>query len=99
MDIIINDCTYRQNYEEGIDMILEQEQRDKIRGIECGAQYPTGVGQIDRDDCPLYVYTPTGCMFCEYGHMLECHYPWDCETANCSYYLVDVLIKQYHRLD
>jgi len=29
------------------------------------------------------------CMFCQCGHMTECHYPHDCETAGCSHYLRD----------
>ena len=28
-------------------------------------------------------------MFCMTGHMLECHYPYDCEEAQCSHYLRD----------
>ena len=26
------------------------------------------------------------CMFCSYGHMLECHYPFTCDEAECSHY-------------
>jgi len=28
---------------------------------------------------------PFNCIFCPYGHMTECHYPLDCEQANCSH--------------
>jgi hypothetical protein len=28
---------------------------------------------------------PQRCMMCECGHMTECHYPFDCEHANCSH--------------
>jgi len=27
------------------------------------------------------------CMFCGCGHMTECHYPLDCEEAQCGHYL------------
>ena len=30
--------------------------------------------------------TPMTCMFCPYGHMTECHFPYTCEEANCSPY-------------
>jgi len=26
------------------------------------------------------------CMFCSYGHMLECHYPYTCDEAECDHY-------------
>lgn len=26
------------------------------------------------------------CMFCSFGHMLECHYPLTCEEAECDHY-------------
>ncbi|MBU1067857.1 hypothetical protein KKE60_08725, partial [Patescibacteria group bacterium] len=26
------------------------------------------------------------CMFCQYGHLLECHHPYNCEEANCEHY-------------
>lgn len=35
-------------------------------------------------DCECF--TPLAAMFCPYGHMLECHYPVNCETANCSHF-------------
>jgi len=30
------------------------------------------------------------CMFCSYGHMLECHYPLTCEGAECDHYLGEI---------
>lgn len=29
--------------------------------------------------------TPMACMLCQFGHMTECHYPLDCEEAQCSH--------------
>ncbi len=29
---------------------------------------------------------PMQAMFCEFGHLTECHFPRDCEEANCSHY-------------
>jgi hypothetical protein len=26
------------------------------------------------------------CMFCAYGHMTECHYPYDCNSEYCNHY-------------
>lgn len=30
------------------------------------------------------------CMFCGFGHMLECHYPFTCEEAECAHYRAEV---------
>lgn len=30
---------------------------------------------------------PMAAFFCQNGHMLECHYPYDCSTAACSHLL------------
>jgi hypothetical protein len=35
-------------------------------------------------------------MFCQYGHMTECHYPHDCEAAMCGHYQVQ---DDFERLD
>jgi hypothetical protein len=51
--------------------------------------HPTGVGKIQRGECPLHTWSPIGCTFCRYGHMLECHYPHTCEEARCSHYIVE----------
>lgn len=48
--------------------------------------YPAGVELIESGGCPLGAGSPMACMFCCYGHMLECHYPMDCAEANCSHY-------------
>ena len=53
-------------------------------------RFPTGTGRIGRGECPQGLTTPIGCMFCECGHMLECHYPDSCETAECSHYLKEI---------
>jgi hypothetical protein len=37
-------------------------------------------------ECPIGGLSPVSCMFCEFGHMTECHYPLDCEEAQCSHY-------------
>lgn len=35
--------------------------------------------------CPLGHASPMACMFCQFGHMTNCHYPLTCEQANCSH--------------
>jgi hypothetical protein len=42
--------------------------------------------------CPMnkLASIPMGCMFCEFGHMLDCHYPKSCEEAMCSHYQAEV---------
>jgi len=39
--------------------------------------------------CPMYhqkIINIGGCMFCSYGHMTECHYPYTCDTEYCHHY-------------
>jgi len=30
------------------------------------------------------------CMYCPYGHMLECHYPLTCDEAECDHYKAEM---------
>lgn len=32
----------------------------------------------------------TAAFFCQTGHLTECHYPMDCEGAECGHYLLHV---------
>lgn len=54
--------------------------------IEKNLGHPTGLGNINRGECPLGSVTPMACMLCAYGHMLDCHYPKTCTEAKCSHY-------------
>ena len=45
-----------------------------------------GVVKISTGQCPMSGTSPMACMFCQYGHMTDCHYPATCEEANCSHY-------------
>lgn len=40
--------------------------------------------------CPLGGTNPMACMFCQYGHMTDCHYPLTCDEAECSHYLSEL---------
>jgi hypothetical protein len=42
-----------------------------------------GVPGNDKCVCP----TPMAAMVCPFGHMLECHYPMDCEEAECDHFM------------
>lgn len=46
----------------------------------------TGIELIQIGKCPVNATSPIACMFCPYGHMLECHYPKTCAEAVCSHY-------------
>jgi len=39
----------------------------------------------DNDNCQCQ--HPMQSMFCSFGHMLECHYPYSCQDAGCSHLL------------
>jgi len=47
-------------------------------------RYPSGVDLINAGKCPRKATSPMACMFCPTGHMLECHYPYDCHAAECN---------------
>jgi hypothetical protein len=47
--------------------------------------YPAGVDLIASGQCPTGKTSPMACMFCMTGHILECHFPLDCQTAGCSH--------------
>lgn len=51
--------------------------------LDCG--YPAGVVMIDMDLCGIGAATPMSCMFCQYGHLNECHFPRNCQQAQCSH--------------
>ena len=39
--------------------------------------------------CPIEEKNITNlvkCMFCAYGHMTECHYPYTCDSEYCNHY-------------
>jgi hypothetical protein len=42
-----------------------------------------GVPGNDKCICP----EPINAMACPYGHMLECHYPLECEEALCEQFM------------
>lgn len=66
---------------------MDEKSRKNIEEMEKHSRFPTGVGRIDRGECPIDGLTPMNCMFCDFGHMLECHYPHTCKEAECSHYL------------
>ncbi len=49
-------------------------------------EYPRGIDLIDWGMCPLLASTPMACMSCQFGHMLECHFPMDCEESHCGHH-------------
>ncbi len=65
---------------------MDESSRQSIEEIESHLGHATGIGAIDRGECPCYAITPIACTFCSYGHMLDCHYPKTCEEAQCDHY-------------
>ncbi len=61
--------------------------------ISSMGRFPTGMGRIARGKCPVGACLPIACMFCQYGHMLECHHTQTCEEAQCSHYLVEMAVE------
>ena len=50
-----------------------------------------GIALTSNGQYPLGGTSPMACMFCQYGHMTDCHYPLTCEQANCSHYQSEVI--------
>lgn len=75
-------------------VITDIEERGPIRTV----QFDPETGKIDTDSwpyltCPIIDGKPTNplsCMFCDSGHMTECHYPFSCEEVNCSHYQAEI---------
>jgi hypothetical protein len=65
---------------------MDNESQKVIEELEKHSRFPTGTGKIERDECEMGAISPVSCMFCPYGHMLECHYPFTCDEAECSHY-------------
>ncbi len=66
--------------------MLDEETRKTIAELEKNSRFPTGIGRIEGGECEAGALNPMACMFCPYDHMLECHYPYTCEEAECSHY-------------
>lgn len=56
-----------------------------------GAHEQTTMNYPDPEHNPICQCYPNmmSCMFCPYGHMLECHYPMTCEEAECDHYQIE----------
>lgn len=67
-------------------MGLDQESRKNIADMERQSGQPSGIGRINRGECPIHAVNTMACMFCPWGHMLHCHYPFTCEEADCGHY-------------
>ena len=65
---------------------MSDESKENISDLEAKMRFSTGIGRVTRGECPVRAVTPIGCMFCSYGHMLECHYPQICVDAECYHY-------------
>ena len=54
-----------------------------------------GATRISTGQCPLGHASPMACMFCEFGHMTDCHYPLTCEQADCSHHQAELEAEGY----
>lgn len=60
--------------------------QDFLRMLSLEGKYEPGMVKIKTGTCPINGLNPVACFFCRYGHLLECHYPLDCEKAQCSHW-------------
>lgn len=61
----------------------------QIEHIEKITGKPTGISKIQRGECPVGDKNAIACMLCPFGHILECHYPYTCQQAECSHYQME----------
>jgi hypothetical protein len=48
---------------------------------------PRGVDLVAAGKCPRGAISPVACMFCQEGHLLDCHAGQTCEEARCSHHI------------
>lgn len=48
-------------------------------------KYPPGFLKIRHERCELKAAHEGACMFCQFGHIMECHYKMRCDEAMCSH--------------
>jgi len=56
--------------------------------------YPRGIDLIAQGRAPCGAVSPLACMFCNEGHMLECHYGKTCEEADCEHHKAELEMDQ-----
>lgn len=71
---------------------LDDLTRKRIEEIEARSKYRTGLGTIDRGECPRGYGHAVACASCPYGHILECHYPLSCKDAFCQHYQRELIL-------
>lgn len=60
--------------------------QDFFRMLPLDGKYEPGIVKLKNGTCEIGAKSPLACTFCNFGHMLECHYPIDnCEEAQCSH--------------
>ncbi|MDD4984899.1 MAG: hypothetical protein PHQ43_03780 [Dehalococcoidales bacterium] len=74
---------------------MNEEISASIEEIEAHSRFPTGIGRIERGECPRGAISPLACMFCPCGHTLECHHPFTCEEVKCSHYQEEMEAEGY----
>lgn len=67
---------------------MDEQSRKNLEEIE-RSDHPTGIGRIERGECPTDGRNAIACQFCLYGHMLHCHHPHTCRQAECGHYLAE----------
>jgi hypothetical protein len=76
---------------------MDEKTRWLIGEIEKKSRFPTGIGKIERGECPRGGVSSAGCTLCPYGHIIECHHPMTCEEARCGKYQYEMEVENYGR--
>lgn len=57
--------------------------------------YKPGFDLIKSGKCPQGQRCPMACFLCQYGHITECHYPLNCDDAQCSHFEDNTQMQNY----
>jgi len=65
----------------------ERRIQDFFRMLPLDGKYEPGLVKTKTGTCPMNPNNihPLACMLCPCGHLLECHWPMDCKTSQCSH--------------
>lgn len=73
-------ATDKRIYADELELIIK-----KFSGMVPLDGYVPGWLKIQYGRCPLHGISSMACFLCPGGHATECHYPLDCQEANCSH--------------
>ena len=83
----MNDINVAEMKKELADKLIESGVPEKEARSTASKEVDSlGAVKTSNGQCPLGHASSMACMFCQFGHMTDCHYPLSCEQADCSHH-------------